>query len=115
MTNPAGHLGGNHPTSVLLVQTCVEHRPSPSPKSASVSRSSEVARDRGKRSLADFGRSWSDRDKESLEVCETAFADSRSFLPCPALHSSEVARVINTVAFAEGTSDRGRRSLADFG
>ena len=64
-------------------QTCVEHRPSPSPKtskilsrgdalfsagSASVSRSSEVARDRCKRSLADFGRSWSDCDKESLEI-----------------------------------------------
>ena len=68
--------------------------------------SSEVARDRGKRSLADFGRSGSDRGVESLDVgeSETAFADSRSFLPYPASHSSQVARVINTVTAAGGLS-----------
>jgi len=98
------------------------------------SHSSEVAReintvpfgegtfDGGKRSLADFGRSWSDRDKESLEESappraresETAFADFRSFPPRPASHSSEVPREINNVAIGEA-SECGKRSLAAFG
>ena len=32
-----------------------------------------------------------------------------------AAHPSEIARVFNTVAFGEGTSDRGKRSLTDLG
>ena len=46
---------------------------------------------------------------------ETAFAASRSIPPHPTSHSSQVARVINTRAFGKGTSNRGRRSLADLG
>ena len=51
----------------------------------------------------------SGRDKGSLEVSapprarerETAFADYRTFPPCPTTRSIEVARVISTVAFGE--------------
>ena len=65
--------------------------------SASGSRSSEIARDGGKRSLADFCRSWSGRDKESLEVPAPPRARTRdcvyrlsnvSALSCDTLHRS---------------------------
>ena len=54
--------------------------------------------------------SESGRGKEFLEVSvpprarkrETAFAASRSIPPYPTSHSSQVARVINTLAFGKG-------------
>ena len=43
-------------------------------------------------------------------MSETAFADSRSFPRRPALHSSEVAREVNTAYLGESTSDISRSS-----
>ena len=82
------------------------------------------ASDRGKQSIAGFGRSWSDpdkgslatvgegsgsdRNKRSLEISallhahksETAFAGSGSSPPRPASHSKGVARETSTVPFS---------------